>query len=117
MTASVSSKTSLSQNRSTRKPRDSSHLVRRRSCSSAWACWLPSTSITRCALRQDRDLAAKAITRYLLSAQPHPKALLGVGHRSSKPSGPLNIGARRDRHVSHCNRTPTLPSPVNGGGK
>src|SRR6266702_2326920 len=68
-------------------------------------------------IRRDRDLAAKAKTRYLLSAQPHPKALLGVGHRSSKPSGPLNIGARRDRHVSHCNRAPTLPSPASGGGR
>src|SRR6266550_1420632 len=68
-------------------------------------------------IRRDRDLAAKAKTRYLLSAQPHPKALLGVGHRSSKPSGPLKIGARRDSHVSHCNGTPSLPSPVNGGGE
>src|SRR6266550_5839660 len=81
-------------------------------------------------IRRDRDLAAKAKTRYLLSAQPHPKALLGVGHRSSKPSGPLNIGARRGRHVSHSNGTPspalppqagegneapTLPSPASGG--
>src|SRR6266566_955601 len=67
-------------------------------------------------IRRDRDLAAKAKAWYLLSAQPHPKALLGVGHRSSKPSGPLNIGARRDRHVSHSTGTPTLPPPVNGGG-
>jgi len=54
-TPSVSSRTSLSQNLRTRKPCDASRAVRRSSGSRVWACWPPSTSITRWAFRQAKS--------------------------------------------------------------
>jgi hypothetical protein len=56
------------------------------------------------------DLAAEVKAIDLLAAQPTPKASLSIGHRCSKLSGSLNIGARGARHWSHFN-APWRPPP------
>src|SRR2546426_153029 len=54
-TPSVSWRTSVSQNLSTRNPLAMSQAVRRLSCSTLPACWPPSTSITSPALKQAKS--------------------------------------------------------------